>query len=181
MTGGSARARGVERPGRGGDGGNSEGGIGMRGRFREVQHLVRAALLFLAGVAAFLLLRQSLVPKGFGEYGHFRSGALEDNRGRPLQFAGMAACEECHSDVVEARKGSKHAAVRCEACHGPLAAHASDPTTGKPVRPDPKTVCLVCHRDNVAKPRGFPKVDPGEHGGGEACNTCHKPHHPEVA
>ena len=154
--------------------------MGMKEALRESRHLVRAALLFLGGVLAFLLIRQSLVPKGFGEYGHFRSGALADNRSRPLAFAGMGACEECHPDVVDARKGSKHVGVRCEACHGPLAAHASDPTAGKPARPDPKTVCLVCHLNNVAKPKGFPMVDPAEHAKGDPCNTCHSPHHPEV-
>jgi hypothetical protein len=152
----------------------------MRGALREGRHLVRASALFLGGIFLFLLIRHALVPKGFGVYGHFRSGALADNRGRALAFAGMAACEECHSDVVEARKGSKHARVHCEACHGPLAAHASDPTAGKPTRPDPKTVCLVCHVRNVAKPKGFPAVDPAEHAGGDPCNSCHKPHHPEV-
>ena len=34
--------------------------------------------------------------------------------------------------------------------------------------------------NNVAKPKGFPMVDPAEHAKGDPCNTCHSPHHPEV-
>ena len=153
----------------------------MRELLRESRHLVYAAGLFAAGVLLFLVIRAILMPAGFGTLGHYRPGALDDAASRTVSFGGRAACEECHSDVAEARKGSKHGSVNCEACHGPLAAHAADPTTTKAVRPDPARICLVCHTNNVAKPRGFPQVDPKEHSGGESCGTCHKPHHPEAA
>jgi hypothetical protein len=153
----------------------------MNGRFRDSRHLLRAAALFGAGILVFLVLRALLVPPGFGALGPYREGALADNRSRAAVFAGRAACEECHSDIVDARKGSKHARVNCEACHGALAAHASDPTATKPARPDPKKTCLVCHLPNAAKPKGFPQVEPKDHGEGGACGDCHKPHHPELA
>lgn len=153
----------------------------MRQILHDTRHLVRAAALFAGGVLLFLVARGFLVPTGYGSLGPFRPGALDDARARPLAFAGRAACEECHSDVVEARKGSKHATVNCEACHGALAAHSADPTSGKPQLPDARTLCLVCHSQNSARPRGFPQVDPKEHSGGSACNECHKPHHPEAA
>jgi len=151
----------------------------VRETLRESRHLVRAALLLAAGVLLFLVVRAILVPKGFGELGHFRTGALADNSQRPLAFAGSAACAECHADVVETRKGGKHENVGCEACHGALAGHAADPSTAPP-RPDPDSVCLVCHLGNVAKPSWFPQVDPKEHGGGGACGDCHKPHNPGI-
>ncbi len=153
----------------------------MRELIRESRHLVHAAGLFLAGVLIFLIIRAILMPAGFGSLGHYRPGALDDAAGRPLLFAGRAACEGCHSDIAEARKGSKHEGVACEACHGALAAHAADPTTGKPAKPDVATICLVCHTNNVAKPKTFPQVDPKEHSGGESCGSCHKPHHPEIS
>jgi len=152
----------------------------MTGRFRDSRHLLRAGMLFGAGILVFLVARAVLVPKDFGTLGHFREGALADNRAREVSLAGRAACEECHSDVVDARKGSKHAGVNCEACHGALAAHATNPTVTKPVRPNPKKICLVCHLPNAAKPKGFPQVDPKDHGEGGACGDCHKPHHPEL-
>jgi hypothetical protein len=148
--------------------------------FKDKEHLIRMAGLFVVGLAGFVLARGALVPADFGRYGHYRAGALDDNRGRPLHFAGRAACADCHDDVVRARTGSKHAAVGCEACHGALADHAADPGSVTPARPDAKTVCFVCHLPNVAKPRGFPQVDPREHGDSAPCNTCHQPHHPEV-
>jgi len=152
----------------------------MQKFLKDREHLVRMAGLFLAGLALFLIVRALFVPKGFGEYGHFRTGALADNAARPMAYAGRDACESCHPDVVEERKGSRHATVNCEACHGALAKHAEDPSRTKPVRPDGQKVCLVCHGQDMAKPTTFKQVNPKEHMGSGACNTCHKPHHPEI-
>ena len=152
----------------------------MKGRFRDQEHLIRIAGLFAAGFLVFLVVRALFVPQGFGVYGHFRAGALDDNRARPVVFAGRTACEDCHSDVVEARKGGKHAGLGCEACHGPLADHAQDPTSGKPKRPD-AALCPVCHTANVAKPAGFPQIDLKEHSGGASCLECHQAHRPGAA
>jgi len=147
-------------------------------RFADWQHLARVAGLFLVGLVLFLALQAFLVPPGFGTYGHFRAGALADNRARALSYAGQAACAECHSDVVDLRKTGKHASVSCEACHGPLAGHAADPATASATRPDPAKLCLVCHAPNAAKPRGFPTIVLEEHAGRESCLTCHVAHQP---
>lgn len=152
----------------------------MRRIFADSQHLLRAAILLVAGVLLFVVLRAAFVPKDFGTHGHYRAGALLDNQNAPLRFAGRAACEECHTDVVAARRGSKHEGIGCEACHGALAAHAADPGALTPPRPDAKHICLVCHLQKVTIPARFPQVDPAQHGEGQACNTCHQPHHPEV-
>jgi len=150
-------------------------------RFKDKEHLVRMAALFAVAFGLFLVMRAVLVPKGFGVYGHYRAGALADNASRPLHYAGRKACEECHTDIASLRKGSKHEKVACEACHGPLEEHASDPDKLKPQKPDAKSLCLRCHTENAAKPKGFPQVDPQDHGDGGPCSSCHKPHHPEVA
>jgi hypothetical protein len=151
----------------------------MGERFKDQEHLLRIAALFLAGVIAFVVARAVLVPKGFGVYGHFRAGALEDNRERPVVFAGHDACEACHSDVSDARKGGKHEKVSCEACHGAQNAHASaeDPSAQKPTRPD-AAVCVVCHLANVGKPKGFPQIKLKDHAEPGTCLTCHKAHKP---
>ena len=155
----------------------------MKGMLRDKEHLVRVAVLFLGGFVVFLVLRSLLVPAGFGEFGHYRAGALKDNMDRPLVYAGRSACETCHSDVADSRKGSKHEGIACESCHGPQAKHANadDPAKFKPKRPDPKTICLVCHLENIAKPAKFPQVNPKDHGDGQPCVSCHKPHHPEIS
>ena len=152
----------------------------MRKFLKDREHLVRMAGLFLAGLVLFLIARVILVPKDFYELGHFRAGALADNMARPMAFAGRDACESCHPDILDERKGSRHAAVACEACHGALAKHADDPGSLKPVRPDARTLCLVCHREDVASSKTFKQVNPQTHMGGQACISCHKPHHPEM-
>lgn len=146
---------------------------------KDKGHLVRVAGVFVAGLLGFVALRSRLVPDGFGAYGHYRAGALEDNRARAASFAGRETCEACHSDVADARKGAKHERVACEACHGALAVHASadDPAAAKPQRPDAH-VCLVCHAANVAKPAGFPQIDPKQHEAPGTCLVCHKAHRP---
>ena len=95
-----------------------------------------------------------------------------------MSFAGRAACVECHSDVPDAMKGGRHAAIRCEACHGPLAGHAGDPAEKKAERPDSKVLCARCHAANVARPAKFPQVELADHMGEEACTTCHVAHQP---
>jgi hypothetical protein len=149
----------------------------MRQFMRDREHLFRMAGLFLVGIVVFVIVRTLLIPEGFGVYGHYRAGALEDNKKVKLVHAGRAACADCHSDQPEALKASRHATVGCEACHGPLAAHAEDPSKLTPKRPDPKTLCLVCHMANVAKPAGFKQILLQDHPEG-VCNECHDPHSP---
>lgn len=145
---------------------------------RHGGHLVRVAGLFLGGALVFLAVRALLVPEGFGVYGHYRAGAIEENRVRPVAFAGHAACAECHSDVPETMAGGGHATVRCEACHGPLAGHAGDPAEKKAARPDSRELCARCHAANVARPARFPQVEVADHMGEEPCTTCHAAHQP---
>lgn len=152
----------------------------MKGDFQESRHLLRMAVLFGAGFLVFLVLRGLFIPADFGVYGHFRAGAIEDNRKREMAFAGRTACGECHGDVVETKKGGKHRAVGCEACHGALGEHARDPDAHKAQKPDPAALCQVCHLKNVARPRGFPQIDPKDHGDGGPCAGCHAAHRPDA-
>ena len=126
----------------------------------------------------FLVIRQAVVPAGFGQYGHFRAGALKDVRSRPMSFAGRSTCEACHDEQLKVLSGGKHAHVGCESCHGAQAKHANDPSA-TPVLPDTKILCAKCHEQNSAKPKGFPQVATKDHSGGEAGKTCHKPHRPK--
>ena len=148
--------------------------------FRDSGHLIRPALVILAGLAAFIVLRQAVIPKAFGQYGHYRPGALELVRQRPIAYAGQQQCALCHEDQAKVRAEGKHAHVACEACHGPLAKHADDPGALIPKLPDVATLCVRCHEKNAAKPSGFPQVVSAEHSGGMVCNTCHNPHNPHL-
>lgn len=142
--------------------------------------LGRVAVVFVCALIAFLLLRQALVPAEFGKYGHYRAGALDENRQRPLRYAGQQSCVVCHEPVATLRGQGKHAGVACEACHGPAFRHAEAMGDEKPARPDVTKLCRRCHEADAAKPKKFPQVVLAEHGGGEACNGCHQPHKPNL-
>lgn len=149
-------------------------------RFKDVEHLLRLAGLFLAGVLIFIIVRGALVPDDFGALGHYRAGALASNRDKPVVHAGQAACVGCHVDVAEVRAGSLHAPLGCEGCHGPLGAHASAQDDRKPVRPEGRDLCLRCHAANAGRPAWFRTVVATEHAGEERCITCHRPHAPAL-
>ena len=153
----------------------------MSGRFKDKQHLVRMAGLFVIGISAFLVLRAVMVPAGFGVYGHYRAGALDDVRARPMRYAGHAACEDCHSDVVAERQGSRHARIGCEGCHGPLMAHVAAGGGEKPAKPDARVLCPRCHNTSPWKPKNFPQVVVADHSPDGACLSCHKPHAPKLS
>ncbi|MCX6551242.1 MAG: multiheme c-type cytochrome, partial [Acidobacteria bacterium] len=112
---------------------------------------------------------------------HYRTGALADNASRPLKFAGQGACVECHTDVAEVRAQGRHAHVACESCHGALAAHAGNQSSGKPARPDPRKTCIVCHTASISKPKTFPQVVVADHAPEGSCAECHQVHNPKLS
>jgi hypothetical protein len=157
----------------------------MKPRSADYVHLLRMAGLFALGITAFLVLRWAMVPAGFGVYGHYRAGALDDNRdavAHPIRFAGQATCIACHDEQAAVRAKGRHARVACESCHGALAAHAEAPDKVKPVKPDPRKTCVTCHTKSISKPKTFPQVDPADHAPDGPCTACHEqPHSPKIA
>ncbi len=145
---------------------------------RDADHLLRLAGVFLAAVLIFFGIRAFLVPKSFGEYGHYRGDAIAEIAALPLVHAGHQSCETCHTEILETKSKGKHEGVACEACHGPQAKHADDPGSILPIKPDAGVLCAQCHEASAAKPKWFPQVAAAEHSGGVVCSTCHNPHHP---
>ena len=154
----------------------------MRRLFRDSGHLIRPAIVLIAALAIFLVVRGAVIPKAFGQYGHFRPGALDDIRKRPVSYAGQDMCVMCHDAQATVRAAGKHAHVACEACHGPQTKHATadDPSAARPKLPDVANLCRRCHEQDAAKPKKFPQVATAQHSGGVLCNTCHKPHNPHI-
>jgi len=148
--------------------------------FKDIEHLVRLAAVLVIALIAFAAIRVAVVPKTFGEYGHYRAAALNDIAARSISFAGHDVCEGCHTDVVDQKKLGKHVVVPCEACHGAQGRHADDPASVKPPKLDTAVVCSRCHEANSAKPKSFPQVVTVDHAGGIACDTCHQPHRPRI-
>jgi len=149
-------------------------------RFKDSEHLVRLAFVFAAGLVLFLAVRHAIVPKGFGELGHYRPGALKDIAALPVKFAGRTTCEACHDEVAKVKNEGKHAGLSCEVCHGPAAAHTQDPTEHAVNKPDPKVLCVRCHEADPARPKSFPQVVSKDHAGDVSCAECHKPHSPKL-
>jgi predicted CXXCH cytochrome family protein len=148
-------------------------------RFRDVEHLFRLSAVFAGGLLLFVVVRAELVPEDFGRLGHYRAGAVDEIRSRPVGYAGQKACAECHTDVVETRALSRHRALSCESCHGPLASHAAGEGP-KPTRPEATPLCVRCHAARTGKPVRYPRVEVKDHAGDAACITCHQPHNPGI-
>ncbi len=150
-------------------------------KLKDSEHLLRLAAVFIVVFLFFLLVRTQLVPKSFGQYGHYRGNALQEIAARPVKYAGHNACADCHDEVVKTKAAGKHATVNCEACHGPLQKHVEDPAGVVPELPDTGVLCARCHEANLAKPKAFPQVVSEEHSTGQKCKTCHQPHSPLLA
>ncbi len=148
--------------------------------FKDAAHLFRFAGLFVVAFLVFWAIRGRIVPKTFGQYGHYRAAAITEIGSRPAHFAGHEACETCHSDVLDLKKAGKHAGVNCEACHGPQAQHAADPSTVIPPKLDTAVLCARCHAASAARPKSFPQVKVDDHSNGLPCETCHQPHSPAI-
>ena len=148
----------------------------MGALFGHRGHLLRVAGLFAAGVLAFLVLQALLVPEGFGVYGHYRAAALEENRDRPVSFAGRAACVECHSDVTDAMKGGRHAAIRCEASPRPARRSRREPGREEGGAPRQQGALRPLPRRQRGSARQVPAGGArGPHGGGGLHDVPRRP------
>jgi hypothetical protein len=128
----------------------------------------------------FVVVRAELVPKDFGKLGHYRPGAIDDIRARPVSYAGRARCMECHEDVFTTMAPARHKNLGCEGCHGPLFKHADDPEVA-PVKLDGYAYCMRCHAAKTGKPIAYPTIDLVDHmEKGDTCASCHKPHDPRI-
>ena len=120
----------------------------------------RLLIAFVIIIALFLFLRFLLIPDTFGDLGHYRAAAIDDNAGMPLKHAGREACIECHEDVVEELSYGFHETLACEGCHGPAYQHAqyagevdpdNFPDSLRLMKPIERKSCARCHDLNRAR------------------------------
>lgn len=152
----------------------------MLKRFKDFEHVVRVGILFAGGLIAFAIVRQALIPADFGDIGFYRAGALDDSRAIPIQYGGQAACLDCHYALEGTPKENRHAAIRCEACHGPLARHVADAGNNTPTVLNPRLLCLSCHTKGAGKPGTFPQIVVATHEPNRVCVDCHRAHSPKT-
>ncbi len=144
---------------------------------KDSGHLFRFAGLFVIAFLVFWVIRGYVVPKSFGEYGHYRGAALGDLAAHPAKFAGHEACETCHSDIADTHAKGAHAHVKCEACHGALYKRLPAPDQPKPnlyerlvaliVTPIPPDPPILLHSDDPAS------VVPVKPDTAVLCMRCH--------
>ena len=75
--------------------------------FKDAGHLFRFAGLFVLAFLVFLVVRHYVVPKSFGQYGHYRGAAMGEIAAHPVKFVGHDTCEGCHADVADAKKAGE--------------------------------------------------------------------------
>ncbi|MBI5382687.1 MAG: cytochrome c3 family protein [Opitutae bacterium] len=139
--------------------------------------ILRLVLLTVTILGSYGVMRHMLRPASFGEYGHYRGAALEEIAARPPTYAGMKACNECHSDIVQKVAKFEHKTVACEACHGPGREHAKDPDVKNAKLND--RLCLRCHEVDEARPAWLKQIAEKSHFRGDRCVDCHVPHQPK--
>jgi len=142
------------------------------------QQIVPLLILFTAGILGLFVARYFLVPKSFGEYGHYRADAVDEIAASEVSFAGYKACLDCHEDIYDLKQASNHKGLACEVCHGPCAKHVNAPDEFTPPGPRTRDFCILCHGYNLSRPSGFPQIIPELHNPGKVCMTCHNPHNP---
>jgi hypothetical protein len=150
------------------------------------KHIIRAVLLLVVAVVLFVVVRHFLIPRSFGEYGHFRGESIAEFAAATPVHGGAASCAECHADEVEWVSEEEHRSISCEVCHAPVAAHAAggEKIADMPVRRT-NALCGWCHQRLAARPNTFPQVvflDHVTEKDGELvegiCLECHDAHDP---
>jgi len=152
----------------------------------HAKHIIRAVLLLVLAAVLFILVRHVLIPKTFGEYGHFRYASVAEYASQQPMHGAPDACLECHDEEAKARAAGKHATVSCEVCHAPLATHVVSDEKFAPMAVRRTTqLCGWCHEKLVARPATMPQVHMINHvieKDGEltetACLECHNAHNP---
>lgn len=138
----------------------------------------RIGLVIGLVVAGTLVSRFYFIPRSLVATDLHWAAAMARERAIPVKFAGTALCQECHGDVAEKKAAGFHKNLSCEGCHGPAAAHAEDPSAGKPEIPRDRRFCPVCHEYDPSRPTGFPQINSIAHNPLKACVSCHNPHNP---
>lgn len=143
---------------------------------REQVRRLGLVIAVLVGIVA--VVRFVLIPGSYFSTRLHRATTIQREVAKPIRFAGMPTCRECHADVYETKAAGYHRGLACETCHGPSAQHAEDPMNAKPYAPRDRKFCPVCHAFDPSRPTGFPQINPTAHNPLQPCITCHQPHDP---
>jgi len=152
----------------------------------HAKHILRALLLFFLGIVGLIVLRSTMQPETWGEFGSYRGASVAEFGLLPVRHGGAESCAPCHEDEFEEHGSGGHATVNCEFCHAAVSSHAMDDEwfAEMPV-PETTDLCVTCHGFLVARPADFPQIDVNDHleendaePGSGVCFECHEPHMP---
>ena len=140
-----------------------------------------AAAALVAGLAVALLVLGAAFSAFYGEYGFHPEENARSWAALTPSYADSALCQRCHQPEYAPWVASRHRAVVCESCHGPLAAHAAETSPNAPagsvvLAKVPDAICVACHGKAIGRPAAFPQVDVAQHYAGASCLWCHNPH-----
>jgi hypothetical protein len=166
-------------------------------------HIRRLIIVFAVFILLFLIVQQFLKPASFGELGHYRADAIDENSAKELHYAGRLSCSSCHDSLRVLKAEGLHAMLNCEVCHGPGLKHAlyADRFVGSTLpdslllhKPTERKDCAICHQVNAARKKIlFDTIDNSlirqvnvlEHNliskktqKERKCVQCHNPHQP---
>ena len=143
------------------------------------EQVTRLSILLIILIVVFLIVRSQLVPPDFGEYGHYRSSAIDEIVSQEIKYAGQDICYDCHDEVVETKSRGYHKDIACEVCHGPAVMHIDDPEEFVLEAPRERGYCPICHEYLPSRPTGFPQIVAASHNPMKPCISCHEAHDPK--
>lgn len=124
------------------------------------QQIKRLIFAFASVIILFLIMQHVLRPKSFGQFGHYRALAIEENKEEEVLYAGSGKCLTCHDDIHFDKSVGYHAPLKCEMCHGPGLKHVlyaekfkggELPDSLKLNKPGDREDCAICHHKNAAR------------------------------
>jgi hypothetical protein len=144
------------------------------------EQVTRLGAVIAIILAAVLLLRFVVLPPSLFSARPHQAAKVVREMAKPVHYAGMATCRECHADEYGAKLNGRHRTIGCENCHGPAAAHVAnkDDQAATPPKHRDREFCLGCHGFLASRPNGFPQVDGQKHNGRKRCVSCHDAHDP---
>ncbi len=173
---------------------------------KDTWHLwILAAGLLCVGLG-YATVRTIMVPATFGQDGHYRSAALDEELARERKLVSASECWTCHEEQKAEFSESAHKEVHCFNCHDNLLEHfnlctkavAEAKAAGKDAKSakcgpegmkldNLKPACVRCHTTLTGRPAEFTVVNQNEHleemeaeepKSARVCLECHLGHKP---
>ncbi len=153
-------------------------------------HVIKIAVVFFIIAGVVYPVRWVLTPSSFGDLGHFRADAINEEEAILPKHGTNNSCLSCHEYEFEKHGNGLHKTVSCEFCHDMYTKHVENDKKianmevkeGKEIT----TLCLRCHNDaimarpgtmikTIAMPDHLKDQKVNEQ---HACNQCHYVHNP---